>query len=77
MASHKGEKQNKVYRTDDVVMTVGGGAFQKNDGCHSQELNKSNDKSCIDYSIFQVNGNISNLVNAGIINKNSKLYRQK
>ena len=30
-----------------------------------------------DYSIFHLNGNISNLVKAGIINKNSTLYRQK
>jgi len=30
-----------------------------------------------DYSIFHLNGNISNLVKAGIINKKSDLYKQK
>lgn len=64
-------KTSLPHTTVDIIK------FQKNDGYHSQELNKSNDKSCIDYSIFHVNGNISNLVNAGIINKNSQLYRQK
>lgn len=51
--------------------------FQKYDSYFHQDQSQPNNQTSLDYSIFQTNGNFSDLVKAGIINKNSELYRQK
>lgn len=51
--------------------------FQNYELNSDEHSSQRNNQIFEDFSIFHLNSNISNLVKAGIINKNSDLYRQK